>query len=430
MSTIKKNWSGILLCLVIAVPAWYLGKLFPVVGGPVLAILIGLLVAIIPRKPSLQSGIQFTSKKVLQYAIILLGFDMNLFHILEVGRQSLAIIIVTISTALIVAYLISRLLKIPSKTAILIGVGSSICGGSAIAATAPVIDADDEDVAKSISTIFLFNVLAAFLFPAAGMALGMSDQGFGMWAGTAVNDTSSVVAAATTWSSAAGNDTALTLATIVKLTRTLAIIPITFVLALYRSRKEKQNAKGNFKLAKIFPWFILFFLMAAVVSTITNMPAAVASAFDQDWDLVVFDVGGDQAGALSLARYHQDFAALPEGSLEVYDIVNVFRPAAETPEKILKFKGELEDFARATVTGFVNNSNLLNWASADDLRQGYDILRATSDMSGIPVVHTTGRKKFLDEFLSDGRDEKYIGTPLALETYMYRSPDNFTHGKI
>lgn len=196
MSTIKKNWSGILLCLVIAVPAWYLGKLFPVVGGPVLAILIGLLVAIIPRKPSLQSGIQFTSKKVLQYAIILLGFDMNLFHILEVGRQSLAIIIVTISTALIVAYLISRLLKIPSKTAILIGVGSSICGGSAIAATAPVIDADDEDVAKSISTIFLFNVLAAFLFPAAGMALGMSDQGFGMWAGTAVNDTSSVVAAA------------------------------------------------------------------------------------------------------------------------------------------------------------------------------------------------------------------------------------------
>ena len=155
MSTVKKNWSGILLCLVIAVPAWYLGKLFPVVGGPVLAILIGLLVAIIPRKPSLQSGIQFTSKKVLQYAIILLGFDMNLFHILEVGRQSLAIIIVTISTALIVAYLISRLLKIPSKTAILIGVGSSICGGSAIAATAPVIDADDEDVAKSISTIFL-----------------------------------------------------------------------------------------------------------------------------------------------------------------------------------------------------------------------------------------------------------------------------------
>ena len=104
----------------------------------------------------------------------------------------------------------------------------------------------------------------------------MSDQGFGMWAGTAVNDTSSVVAAATTWSSAVGNDTALTLATIVKLTRTLAIIPITFVLALYRSRKEKQNAKGNFSLAKIFPWFILFFLLAAVISTVTGMPATIS----------------------------------------------------------------------------------------------------------------------------------------------------------
>ncbi len=164
--------------------------------------------------------------------------------------------------------------------------------------------------------------------------------------------------------------------------------------------------------------------------TQTNMPAAVASAFDRDWDLVVFDVGGDQAGALSLARYHQDFAALPAGSLEVYDIVNVFRPACGTPEKILKLKGELEDFARAEVTGFVNNSNLLNFASADDLRRGYDVLRETSDMSGIPVVHTTGRQKCLDEFLADGRDVKYIGEPFALETYMYRSPDTFTHGKI
>ena len=164
--------------------------------------------------------------------------------------------------------------------------------------------------------------------------------------------------------------------------------------------------------------------------TQTVMPAQVASAFDSDWDLVIFDVGGDQAGALSLARYHQDFAALEPGQLEVYDIVNVFRPMSESPEKIIKFKGELEGFARQTVTGFVNNSNLLNYASADDLRQGYDILRETSDLTGIPIVHTTGRKKFLDEFLADGRDPKYIGTPLALETYMHRSCDAFSYGKI
>lgn len=164
--------------------------------------------------------------------------------------------------------------------------------------------------------------------------------------------------------------------------------------------------------------------------TQTVMPAQVASAFDSDWDLVIFDVGGDQAGALSLARYHQDFAALEPGQLEVYDIVNVFRPMSESPEKIIKLKGELEGFARQTVTGFVNNSNLLNYASADDLRQGYDILRETSDLTGIPIVHTTGRKKSLDEFLADGRDPKYIGTPLALETYMHRSWDAFSHGKI
>ena len=164
--------------------------------------------------------------------------------------------------------------------------------------------------------------------------------------------------------------------------------------------------------------------------TQTVMPAQVASAFDSDWDLVIFDVGGDQAGALSLARYHQDFAALEPGQLEGYDIVNVFRPMSESPEKIIKLKGELEGFARQTVTGFVNNSNLLNYASADDLRQGYDILRETSDLTGIPIVHTTGRKKFLDEFLADGRDPKYIGTPLALETYMHRSWDAFSYGKI
>ena len=164
--------------------------------------------------------------------------------------------------------------------------------------------------------------------------------------------------------------------------------------------------------------------------TQTVMPARVASAFDGDWDLVIFDVGGDQDGALSLARYHQDFAALESGQLEVYDIVNVFRPMSESPEKIIKLKGELEGFARQKVTGFVNNSNLLNYASAEDLRRGYDVLRETSDLTGIPIVHTTGRKKFLDEFLADGRDPRYIGEPIALETYMHRSWDAFSHGRI
>lgn len=164
--------------------------------------------------------------------------------------------------------------------------------------------------------------------------------------------------------------------------------------------------------------------------TQTNMPAAVASAFAQEWDLVIFDVGGDPAGALSLARYHQDFAQLEAGQLEVYDIVNVFRPMSETAEKIIKLKGEMEGFARQTVTGFINNSNLLNYASADDLRRGYEVIREASVLSGIPVVYTTGRREFLEEFLADGRDEKYIGTPIALDTYMHRTWDTFAHGGI
>lgn len=160
--------------------------------------------------------------------------------------------------------------------------------------------------------------------------------------------------------------------------------------------------------------------------TPSNMSAAVASAFAGDWDLCIFDVGGDSAGAMSLGRYHQDFAALDPAQLEVYDIVNVFRPMSESPEKILKLKEEMEGFARLKVTGFVNNSNLLNFASADDIRQGYDVLKETSDISGIPVMHTTGRKCFLDEFLADGRDARYIGEPIPLETYMHRSWEAFT----
>ena len=160
--------------------------------------------------------------------------------------------------------------------------------------------------------------------------------------------------------------------------------------------------------------------------TPSSMSAAVASAFADDWDLCVFDVGGDSAGALSLGRYHSDFASQPEGTVNVYDIVNIYRPMSESAEKIIKLKNEMESFARLPVTAFVNNANLLNWSSADNLRAGYDVIREASDISGIPVAMTTARDIYLREFLSDGRDEKYIGLPLALETYMHRSWEAFT----
>jgi uncharacterized integral membrane protein (TIGR00698 family) len=129
---------------------------------------------------------------------------MNLFNVFEVGKQTLVLMAFTLTAAFLTAWLMARLLKVDKNTGILIGVGTAICGGSAIAATAPVIEAQDEDVARSISTIFLFNVIAAFLFPALGHLMHMSDQHFGLWAGTAVNDTSSVVAAGYAYSIAAG----------------------------------------------------------------------------------------------------------------------------------------------------------------------------------------------------------------------------------
>ena len=196
-------------------------------------------------------GINFTSKYILQIAVVLLGFGLNLNVILQTGIQSLPIIISTISVALIVAYILKKLLKMDEKSAILIGVGSSICGGSAIAATAPVINASDEEVAQSISVIFFFNVLAAIIFPFLGKLLGFSitDGGpFGLFAGTAINDTSSVTAAASTWDNmwGLGNQT-LDRATTVKLTRTLAIIPITLALSIIMGKKSEYKC-GEFSL--------------------------------------------------------------------------------------------------------------------------------------------------------------------------------------
>lgn len=278
MKAIRENYKGFLFCLIIAIPATLLGKKFEVIGGPVFAILIGMCLALIMKKSdSLQPGIKYTSKKILQYAVILLGFGMNLTDILAKGKQSLPIIIMTISTSLLISFVLYRALHIPSKTAVLVGVGSSICGGSAIAATAPVIKADDEEIAQSISVIFLFNVIAALIFPTLGGMLGLSNEGFGLFAGTAVNDTSSVTAAAAAWDGIHGSAT-LDAATIVKLTRTLAIIPITLILALWQMRQAKKAGKeaGNtFDIKRIFPFFILFFVLASIITTVFSLPVTV-----------------------------------------------------------------------------------------------------------------------------------------------------------
>ena len=275
MNFFNKNLNGILVCFVIAIPSWLLGKTFPVIGGPVIAILAGMLITLVwTNKGKAEPGIKWTSKIILQTAVVLLGFGMNLGVILQTGKQSLPIIVCTISTSLIIAWVLRKIMNVPSNTSILVGVGSSICGGSAIAATAPVIDADDTEVAQAISVIFFFNVIAAVLFPVLGSALGFdttSGSSFGLFAGTAINDTSSVTAAASTWDSMwnLGSET-LNKAVTVKLTRTLAIIPITLGLSFIRAQKKaKEGMKGSsFSLKRTFPMFILYFVIAAIITTV------------------------------------------------------------------------------------------------------------------------------------------------------------------
>lgn len=287
MNLLRDTLPGVGLTILIAIPAWIIGGAFPIIGGPVLGILFGMMLAFWRRPAVLDEGVKYTSKKLLQYSIILLGFDMNLYSVFQVGSQTLTLMTFTLTVTFLTAFVAGKLLKIDSNTNILIGVGTAICGGSAIAATAPVIRANEEEVARAISTIFLFNVIAAFLFPFLGHILGMDDSAFGLWAGTAINDTSSVVAAGYTYSSDAGN-----LAVIVKLTRTLMIVPITFILAMYAARtspREQGAGQGShrYRMGKVFPWFILGFVAASLVNTFIPLPQGMGTSIAQIGKFVI-----------------------------------------------------------------------------------------------------------------------------------------------
>ena len=295
MDFIKKNGSGILVCLAIAIPSWLLGKMFPVIGGAVIAIIAGMIVTMFwDNKGKAEPGIKWTSRVILQTAVVLLGFGMNLGVIFQTGKQSLPIIICTITTSLIIAWILQKALKVPANTSILVGVGSSICGGSAIAAAAPVIGADDDEIAQSIAVIFFFNVLAAIFFPILGKAIGfdtVNGESFGIFAGTAINDTSSVTAAASTWDSMwnLGSET-LNKAVTVKLTRTLAMIPITLGLSLIQAKKSTKEGKQTtkFSLKRAFPMFILYFVIAAIITTVCVHMGVDAGVFQPIKELSKF----------------------------------------------------------------------------------------------------------------------------------------------
>lgn len=272
MNWFKQNSLGILFTFIIAFIANWLGRLFPIIGGAVFGIMIGILINNFIGKPkSVEKGVTFTSKKILQWAIIVLGGGLSLTQVWKTGLSSFSVMLFTLTAAFIAAYGFGKLMGIPSNLKTLIGVGTAICGGSAIAAISPIIEADDMDIAYSISTIFLFNVIAVLIFPPLGHLLGLSDNAFGLWAGTAINDTSSVVAAGYAYSNAAG-----AYATIVKLTRTTMIIPVSlifsFIVAYKKKKDSKEDSKVNYSFKKIFPWFIIWFLIASLLNTMGVFP--------------------------------------------------------------------------------------------------------------------------------------------------------------
>ena len=282
INNIKNIIPGFLTALLIAAIAKWLESLLPIhlIGASVIALFIGMLINRI-RKPgkTLIIGLKFTSKKILKFAIILLGASLSIGTILEVGKMSLTVMIFTLLTCFGGGYFIGKALKLDWKLSNLISAGTGICGGSAIAAIAPVIDADDTDIAYAMSATFLFDMVMILVFPLMGQALGLSDMAYGLWAGTAVNDTSSVVAAGYAYSEAAGD-----FATMVKLTRTLAIIPTVIIFSLINShlKAKSQNAdrKSNAKKVKItglLPWFIVAFLAMAIVNSFGFIPATVSA---------------------------------------------------------------------------------------------------------------------------------------------------------
>lgn len=282
MEKIKQYIPGLLISIVIATISAYLGGKIPLVGGPVFALLLGIIMNLfIKSDEKISQGVNFTSKRLLKLAIILLGFGLSIGQILEVGKISLTVMIFTLSASFGFGYLFGKLFKMDWKLSSLISAGTGICGGSAIAALSPVIDADDSDVTYAISATFIFDIVMIIIFPIMGSKLGLSDLAYGLWAGTAVNDTSSVVAAGYAYSNAAGE-----FATIVKLTRTLSIIPTVIVFSyiaekvkykefISKNGQDSITEKEKLPFKAIFPYFIILFILAAIINSIGLVPLKI-----------------------------------------------------------------------------------------------------------------------------------------------------------
>ena len=281
MESIKKYQSGILLSVLIAILSYYISSFIPnsLISAGVFALLLGMaLNTIVIRFTTFRDGMNFVSKKILRLSIILMGTTLSFTQVLEVGKYSLIVMVFTLFTAFGGGYYLGKLFGMDWKLSSLISAGTGICGASAIAAIAPTIEAESKDIAYAISATFIFDILMVILFPIMGRYFGMSDIGYGLWAGTAVNDTSSVVAAGYAFSDIAGS-----YSIIVKLTRTLSIIPAVLIFSLINQKKRTKeegdlSAAKKVKIKDIFPWFILMFLGVVAIKSLGLIPDSISSS--------------------------------------------------------------------------------------------------------------------------------------------------------
>jgi uncharacterized integral membrane protein (TIGR00698 family) len=265
---------GLLAVAVLAAVATCLGRVVPVIGAPVCAVALGAALSWRARQqPRLHPGITFAAGRVLQLAVVLMGAGLSLTQVVHVGAASLPVMLGTLTVCLTLAAVLGRRLGVNRDLRTLIGVGTGICGASAIAAVSPAIRAKNPDIAYAVSTIFIFNVAAVLTFPVLGHALHLDQHAFGLFAGTAVNDTSSVIAAAATYGTAAGQ-----YAVVVKLTRTLMIVPITLALAAITRRADddfdNENRSAASRAVGLVPWFLVGFLAVVAVNSLGLIPAS------------------------------------------------------------------------------------------------------------------------------------------------------------
>ena len=269
---------GVAICFAVAGVSIFLEELIPggLLGASIIALFIGTIINSFFHPDWLKPALKFTSKKILKAAIVLLGASLSVSTIMSVGKMTFFVMLFTFAMCFGGGYFIRKLFGLNWKLSNLISAGTGICGGSAVAAIAPVIDADDKDIAFAMSSTFLFDMVMIALYPLMGKALGMSDIAYGIWAGTSVNDTASVVASGYAFSEAAGD-----FATMVKLTRTIAIIPTVLVFAYIGTRVKQKELKAagqgkKVNLMKIIPWFIGGFLLLAVLNSVGCIPVAVS----------------------------------------------------------------------------------------------------------------------------------------------------------